>query len=216
ASKGKDPVACAVLGFVLSDRHEYAAAIPYLRQSLSVYPYQPKAIAYLAGCYLRLGNHKMAINDVARGLYLMPNSPRLYLAMGNIRMLRHQYALAVATDNIALRFVPHDAHARCALAAALDSLGRWSEAKAQFTRAIAEDPASRSVHYAFGLALLEHGDPGAALIEFQVVAHHDSDYRSVRQFLAQALRQTGHRHQAAALMRPTTASNAPATQQANQ
>ena len=213
ASGGKDPVACAVLGFVHYNQHQYAAAIPYLRQSLSVYPYQPKAIACLAHCYLRLGNHKMAINDLARGLYLMPNSPRLYLAMGDMRMVRHQYAIAVAIDNIALRFVPHDAHARCALAAALDALGQWSEAKAQFLRALKEDPTSRAVHYIFGRALLQHGNPNAALTELGAVAKSDPDYHAVRQLLAEALSQTGHPHQAAALLRPYSADKTPATRQ---
>jgi Tfp pilus assembly protein PilF len=201
ATHGKDPVACAVLGFVLCRRHEYSQALAYLRQSLELYPYQPRAIEELASCYRHLGNENMVLTDLSRGLYLMPNSPSLYADMGRVRYQRHQYAIAAAAYRKALVYMPNNAVDRAGLAQALAAMGQWSEAQAQFSSALADAPSSLAVHYMFASALLRRGSDQAALEQLSFILRRNPDYRAARTLAARVLQQQGHLRQASKLLK---------------
>ena len=190
---GKDPLANYLLGSLyLEKRHDINSAMPYLRASLQVDSYQSKAIAKLAYCYEQFGNWAMAIKDLHRGIELMPNSSRLYLAygvaqshLGNITLASKAYRDAIACN-------PRNADARYNFAVLLDKSGHWHQAIALYRQALELNPQLAQAHYFYGLDLLNHGHPRQAAQQFRTVIALIPNHKSVDKLLAQALKAASH------------------------
>ncbi len=128
-TKGIDPAANYMLGSLyLEQRHNIPMAMRYLRQSLMVDSYQAKAIVKLAYCYEQQGNWAMAVKDLRRGIGLMPNSSRLYLAFGLAQSHLGNTELAIKAYRDAMAYDSHNVDARYNLAILLDKLGHWRQA----------------------------------------------------------------------------------------
>jgi Tfp pilus assembly protein PilF len=197
---GADPVANYLLGsYYLKQKHDMPKAMVFLRKSLLADPYQAKAIVKLAYCYEQQGNWTMAVNDLNRGLAMMPGSSRLCLAFGLAQSHLGDTSLAIKAYLDAIACNSHNADAYYNLAITLDQQGRWRRAMKEFRGALALNPRLVKAHYFYGQDLLNHGHPHAAIQQFQTVIALSPDQPGVRNLLARALRAAGHPRRAAAV-----------------
>ncbi len=168
-SHGEDLVVTSDLGDAYRALHQYARAIPYYRRSLDDAGIQPPTIRHLVECYEALGDWHQAYADMLRAVKLLPHSVVLQTQLADILSAARHPKRAIPHYQIAIKYEPTDTKALFGLAQALTRLGHWRQAIPYFKRALHVSPAFGQGHFAYGVGLLQHGDPIAAAAEFQTV-----------------------------------------------
>jgi tetratricopeptide (TPR) repeat protein len=148
---------------------QYAKAIPYYRRSLAGSTIRPPIIRHLVQCYEAVGNWTQAYLDLLRALSLLPHSATLQTQLANMLAKARHPKRAIPHYRMAIKFDPENTKALLGLAQALARLGQWQEAIPYYQRTLQASPDFAQGHFAYGVGLLQHGDPAAAASEFQAV-----------------------------------------------
>ena len=168
-SHGEDFVVNSNLGDAYRALGQYAKAIPYYRRSLAGSTIRPPIIRHLVQCYEAVGNWTQAYLDLLRALSLLPHSATLQTQLANMLAKARHPKRAIPHYRMAIKFEPENTKALLGLAQALARLGQWQEAIPYYQRTLQASPDFAQGHFAYGVGLLQHGDPAAAASEFQAV-----------------------------------------------
>ena len=168
-SHGDDLVVNSNLGDAYRALGQYAKAIPYYRRSLADAAVLPPTIRHLVQCYEALGNWRQAYLDLLRAVRLLPHSAALQTQLANMLANARHRKRAIPHYRIAIKYQPENTKALFGLAQALARLRQWQKAIPYYQRALKASPAFGQGHFAYGVGLLQHGDPAAAVAEFQTV-----------------------------------------------
>jgi predicted TPR repeat methyltransferase len=139
-----------------------AQARDYLRESVSLDWQQAETHNDLADCLKELGDLEAAEASYRDALAIAPRYLPARCNLGQILMLRRQYAQARDCFEAAVAIEPQMAAAWVLLGRALVILGKFDEAIASYRRAIALEPALAAAHLSLGNALRIRGQPQAA------------------------------------------------------
>ena len=171
---------------------QYANAIPWLRRTLKIDPMQPWSIAALAKCYEKAGNDSMALNDLYRGLHMMPKSGLLYVALGVARADGGDLPGAALAFRAAVECEPDSPKAWLDLGITQEKLGRNPAALLSYQNALALDPAFSRARFFYAQCLLRNRKPKEAIKELRRIIAAGPAPQPVYSLLAKALLLTGH------------------------
>ena len=168
-SHGEDLVVTSNLGDAYRALRQYAKAIPYYRRSLADGTIRPPTIRHLVQCYEALGKWGHAYHDLLNAVRLLPHCATLQTQLANMLVIARHPQRAIPYYRMAIKYEPKNIKALLGLAQALARLGQWQEAIPFYQRALQASPDFAHGHFAYGVGLLQHGDPAAAAAEFQTV-----------------------------------------------
>ena len=94
---------------ILFDKGDLPGATQVLEAFLKLMPGQSEARRQLAEYYLRADNSQRAVGVLQEGIALSPNDPSWYLALGEVRARRAQFADAVQMFDKAYELAPNQA-----------------------------------------------------------------------------------------------------------
>ncbi|MFN7552998.1 MAG: tetratricopeptide repeat protein [Pseudomonadota bacterium] len=154
--------ALAMMGDVFRARGDFGRATTFYRDALQAHPGQPRVIAALGWCLMRLNLLREAIGAWREAVRLLPDDLEA----------RHALATCCAEAGLAdeareaWRFVlyrnPDDRAARAGLAALLELTGRFEEARAEAEALLARDAQHPGARLLLARAALREGDPERA------------------------------------------------------
>ncbi len=168
-SHGTNLIVNANLGDLYRHLGQYAKAIPYYRRSLAVAGRQPPIIAHLVDCYEKVGDWRQAYIDLLHGVKLLPHSADLQTQLAAMLAKAGHPRQAVPHFMMAVKYEPADTRALFGLAESLAALGEWQKAIPYFQRALKASPDFGQGHFAYGVVLLQHGQPALAAEQFHTV-----------------------------------------------
>jgi tetratricopeptide (TPR) repeat protein len=183
-----DPLAHALLGLCLAERHAYDEATEHARTAIGEAPDMAFA-HYALGRVLedrnRLGE---AAASALEAIRLDPEEPDYYALLASVRLQERRWNDAVAAAEQGLRTDPE--HAGCVnlKAMAMVKSGRRAEAGAVIESALARDPQNAFTHANQGWALLHAGDHARALEHFREALRIDPELEFARAGIVEALK----------------------------
>jgi tetratricopeptide (TPR) repeat protein len=155
----------------------------------ALYPYWLGRIDYDAHAY------EDAIAQFQKAIQLDPGMAKAYDNLGLCFFYRNENALAVANFEKAIALDRNTAHPSAwphiNLAAALQLLGRSTEAEANLRDAIRLEPGIASAHFQLGNVLENMGSSQAAVGEYKQAAQLDPNYAEPHFALARLYRRLG-------------------------
>jgi Flp pilus assembly protein TadD len=165
------------------------SAIEQLKQAISEHPDFMLAFNQLGVQYLRLGELDKADEALAKALKLAPDSATPLLTHGILLTLQGKFNLAVTELQTALKQKDQSANGHLYLGQALANLGRFADAEAHLTRAVAlggdEVP---DAHRFLGAIYFQRGEREKGVAEFETylrLAPKAKDAEQVRNMIRQ-------------------------------
>ena len=189
--------AARLLGTLLAQRQDFAAAEKWLRQAIRIHPGDISAHYNLALMHVNAGNHDAALASAERLLTLDPNIVPAHVirARALLQINRNTEALAVY-DWLSVR-IPQDAVVHHWRGMCLVALNRPAEALASFDRALAISPDGASM-IGLGIVLQKLGRIEDAIAAFTQAAALDPDNPPLQMGLADTLALAGRMPEAIA------------------
>lgn len=116
--------------------HDYAAAIPPLREIISKFPLETEAYWRLGRVLTGEGQHDEAVAVLKQGLAVDPEAKNIYNFLGGLTsgLGRHEEAIALQQRYVSL--APGEANAYDSLGMAYQHSGRYADAVVQYQRAL--------------------------------------------------------------------------------
>jgi protein O-mannosyl-transferase len=178
-------------GALLTDRGQYAAALPLLERAVERQPNYGMAQNNLGLVLVHLGRPAEALDHcrLAAALNLSDANAHNNLALAFATLNRYSEALPEARTAVELN--PQMAAARVNLGGILVALGHGAEGIAELRQALSLAPDNAAAHYNLGLALHAAGDLPQAVLEFQEAVRINPLNASAHASLAGALAALG-------------------------
>lgn len=182
-ARGLDPTELGFLeGALAYGKADYPEALRALEKYVQKNPWDPSGLSlYAAAAYLA-GSFEVAERSLTRAIALEPRAIR-YLARGDARFGLGRYA--EASEDYAR--AGDDPSARCNLGVALQSLGRASEAIAEYTRALDLRPGFARAFNNRGTAKIALLDLPGAEKDFELALEANEFYAEAYHNLANVL-----------------------------
>jgi Flp pilus assembly protein TadD len=172
------------------------AAVEQLKQAISDYPNFMLAFNELGVQYLRMGELDKADEALAKALKLAPDSATPLLTHGILLTVQGKFDLAVTELQTALKQKDQSANGHLYLGQALANLGRFADAEAHLTRAVAlggDDV--KDAHRFLGAIYFQQGEREKGVAEFETylkLAPKAKDAEQVRNMIRQKKRSQNH------------------------
>jgi Flp pilus assembly protein TadD len=172
------------------------AAIEQLKQAISEYSDFMLAFNELGVQYLRLGELDKADEALAKALKLAPQSATPLLTHGILLTVQGKFSLAVTELQTALKQKDQSANGHLYLGQALANLGRFADAEAHLTRAVAlGGDEVADAHRFLGAIYFQRGEREKGVTEFETylrLAPKAKDAEQVRNMIRQNKRSQNH------------------------
>jgi tetratricopeptide (TPR) repeat protein len=190
------------LGRIAHERKDYAKAIRYLEQALSLAPHASRLHYAVAMAYRGQGDLRQAEAHLRqRGdVDLPPSDPLMeelggllqnaaaYEVRGSDALNKREWADAVANLRKAIELAPNNPFTRLNLGTALYSTGDTRGALEQFEAALRLSPELPKAHYGLGVILEAEGRDRDAIDRYAAAVKYDATFAEARLQLADALR----------------------------
>src|SRR5690606_23793030 len=154
-----NPAALQLLGLLHSQRGEYAAAIEYMRASLTLFPEQPEVANNLGNALSRNGQVEEAISSYAEAVRLQPRYRDAWRNLGLAQSSAGRYDDAEASFRRCLELDPNDAAAWLALGNVHKRCERFGPAIECYEKALALRPDYPEAHHNIGVCKRMQSDP---------------------------------------------------------
>ncbi|MBL7076469.1 MAG: fused MFS/spermidine synthase [Kiritimatiellae bacterium] len=166
------------LGNVYVARQEWQAAATAFLQAEFLSPGYSAALANLARCYDRLGQHVPAATAYARLLLLDPNNGQLWARFAATHIRKGDLQLARSLFEHALEVNPLCAPALTAIGSLLLKEGDLQKAIETLKKALEVDPRALRAYQNVAVALIDAGRPQEAMhyIEFGLYVHPGDNF----------------------------------------
>jgi len=172
------------------------AAIEQLKQAISEYSDFMLAFNELGVQYLRLGELDKADEALAKALKLAPQSATPLLTHGILLTVMGKHNLAVTELQTALKQKDQSAIGHLYLGQSLAILGRFADAEAHLTRAVAlGGDEVKDAHRFLGAIYFQRGEREKGVAEFETylrLAPKAKDVEQVREMIRQNKRSQNH------------------------
>jgi tetratricopeptide (TPR) repeat protein len=187
-SEGDNATAHALLSLCLSERGEYREAMWAAQEAVSRDPELPFAHYALASVMQDRERLDEAYQSIQEAIRLDPKNTNFFAQLASIRCDQGKWQDALEATELGLRLDP--GHVACInfRALALNKLGRASEARAAIETALARDPLNAVTHANQGWAVLQKGDPRAALEHFREALRLDAEFAMARHGIVECLK----------------------------
>jgi tetratricopeptide (TPR) repeat protein len=178
----------ALLGLCMAERQEYRQATWSAQEAITRDPSLPFAHYALASIMQDRERLDEAREAIAEAIRLDPRHTNYFALLSSIQFDRGQWNEALEAAEQGLRLDPE--HVACAnlRAMALNKLGRAAEARAAIETALAKDPLNAVTHANQGWAMLQRGDPKAALEYFREALRLDAEFAMARHGIVECLK----------------------------
>ena len=123
------------------------------------------------------------------------NDPDINFQTGYAFMEKGDPAHAISHFQTTLKFEPHNPEAETNLGNVLLKLDRVDEAVEHYRNVVAQEPSSPLAHYNLGVGLHRLGRLSEAIAQYKETLSLDPSYPDAKEFLEQALRQSGQADQ---------------------
>ncbi len=147
----------------LSEKGQYAAAIPEWQRALALNPDDDRAQTSLGAALASTGRPGDAIAHFEKAVAVNPDYDDAQSGLGAALMASGRVAEAIPQYEKALELNPENTEALANLGAALARTGRLNEAIVRLERAVALDPEYLGARANLGGALLQKGEAGQAI-----------------------------------------------------
>ncbi len=182
-----NPAALQLLGLLHSQRGEYAAAIEYMRASLTLFPEQPEVANNLGNALSRNGQVEEAISSYAEAVRLQPRYRDAWRNLGLAQSSAGRYDDAEASFRRCLELDPNDAAAWLALGNVHKRCERFGPAIECYEKALALRPDYPEAHHNIGVCKRMQSDPEAALVHYEAARRLGIDRAELHHNRANAL-----------------------------
>lgn len=193
-----------LLGTLLADNGDGEEAIKRLRAAAQVRADNPRLLLMLGLQYYRLNYFADAIGILKKAVTLAPDNPdpRYLLIESYYRNFEYEHALSFAQETLAL--FPNKGLSHYHVAAQLNNLGRFSEAKQQLDLALVKDPELIEAQAMLGDVLFKMGKAEDSVVCFRRVLERDPGMIDAQTGLGKALIQLKKYSEAASAMEEAT------------
>ncbi len=150
-----DPTALHLLGLLMVDRGESAAAVALISRSLALRPDNAPALADLARAQVAAGDAKAAAETARRAMELDPALPDASIQLGYALLMQQDAAGAVEVLQRVTEMAPRSLEAQVALATALTHQKDHRFAAEAWQAAVALKPNDRGLLFGYATSLGE-------------------------------------------------------------
>lgn len=179
------------LGRVLVQQGRHADAIETLNRAVSLEPLRAEYRVTLGTALGQVGRYDEAVESLAQALKLDPNLKSAHYALGGVESRRNNHAAAYAAFEDALALDPKDADVRNSLAREMILLERFDDAIRELRALIAERPDVDSPRMNLAVALLNAGQPQAAVDACVEILRKWPRHEGARELMAVIFEQNG-------------------------
>jgi tetratricopeptide (TPR) repeat protein len=179
------------IAFALSEKHEYAAAIPEWEKALQLDPEDALSHVNIAIALGQTGHADAAIVHYQRAAEIEPGNPAVFSRMAAALLAMGKPDQAIPVFEKAVRLEPRDPRQPGGLGLALVQSGRAAEAIPWFEKALALNPKDAGVEQNLAVALTSMGREGEAFLHFQRAAELAPEEPGYQSNLGAALAQQG-------------------------
>lgn len=176
------PMTHFAAGNLYEKQHDFARAAEQYRQAISLNTTFAAAYGRLGLCYIKMGQHELAIQALRKASQLQAPSVQLWNNLGFAYLSRQDYRAAEECLNKALLARPGFTRARLNMAITLVRQNRDSEALGHLLAVSAESVA----RYNLGTMQLAAGRPGDARGSFELALRLQPDLAAARKGLDEA------------------------------
>ena len=180
------------VAFALSEKRNYAAAIPEWEKALTMDPEDSKAHVDLAIALMETGRTEEAIAHYRRAAEIDSGNLAVLARMGAALLEMKRPAEAVPVYEQAVKLESRDPRLASSLALALAQAGRESDAIPWFAKASELAPNDPGLHSNYGAALAGLGRMDEAIAQFRAALALRPDDASAQMNLAMTLASSGN------------------------
>ncbi|MDP9174237.1 MAG: tetratricopeptide repeat protein [Planctomycetota bacterium] len=156
-----------LLGYVLFEAKQFAAAVEVLRHCVATAPQLVGAYNILGMALRELEKFDDAIPCFVKALQLKPDAPEIVNNLANLFAETGKYEQAILGFHKAIALRPGYPPAHTNLGNALSKMGRFDEAIAQHQRALALDPNYVQAHFNLANALAGKNQMDEAIVSYR-------------------------------------------------
>jgi tetratricopeptide (TPR) repeat protein len=179
------------VAFALSDKHEYAAAIPEWEKALQLDSEDALSHVNIAIALTRTGHADAAIVHYQKAAQIEPGNPAVFSRMAAALLAMGKPDQAVPAFEKAVQLNPRDAQQAGGLGLALARSGRTAEAIPWFEKALELNPKDAGVEQNLAIALQSKGRQEEAIAHFQRASELAPEEPGYQSNLGAALAQQG-------------------------